>query len=163
MYFLSPDGYTSRHVARIQLYTCHHPERLLLERHFYSSGCLTKFTQVRSNSVHSCLGARSSSSGEHGVSPCAPSVWSRLLLSRSALLAHRVCSGKLFPDLNLWSVREWPSDNFILGFESLEQAFLIFRRSPIALSPGFTSGDYDTNLVTAGLVMLEVGARQLND
>ena len=41
-HFLSPDGYTSGHVARIQLYTCHHLERLLLERHFYSSGCSTK-------------------------------------------------------------------------------------------------------------------------
>ena len=37
------------------------------------------------------------------------------------------------------------------------------RQSPIALSLGFTSGDYDTNLVTAGLGMLEIGARQLND
>jgi len=37
------------------------------------------------------------------------------------------------------------------------------RRSPIALSPGFTPGVYDTNLVTAGLGMLEIGARQLND
>ena len=37
------------------------------------------------------------------------------------------------------------------------------RRSPVTLSPGFTSGDYDTNLVTAGLGMLEIGARQLND
>ena len=37
------------------------------------------------------------------------------------------------------------------------------RRSPIALSPGFTSGDYDTNWVTAGLGMLEIGACQLND
>jgi len=38
-----------------------------------------------------------------------------------------------------------------------------FRRSLITWSPGFTSGDYDTNLVTAGLDMLEIGARQLND
>ena len=37
------------------------------------------------------------------------------------------------------------------------------RRSPIALSPGFTPGDYNTNLVTAGLGMLEIWARQLND
>jgi len=37
------------------------------------------------------------------------------------------------------------------------------RRSPVTLSPGFTSGDYDTNLVTASLGMLEIGARQLND
>ena len=37
------------------------------------------------------------------------------------------------------------------------------RRSPIALSPGFAPGDYNTNLVTAGLGMLEIGARHLND
>ena len=37
------------------------------------------------------------------------------------------------------------------------------RRSLITWSPGFASGGYDTNLVTAGLDMLEVGARQLND
>ena len=37
------------------------------------------------------------------------------------------------------------------------------RRSPMTLSPGFTSGDYDTNLVTSGLGILEIGARQLND
>ena len=36
-------------------------------------------------------------------------------------------------------------------------------RSPITLSPGFTSGNYDTNLETAGLGMLEIGARQLID
>jgi len=36
-------------------------------------------------------------------------------------------------------------------------------RSLITWSPGFASGDYDTNLVTAGLDMLEIGARQLND
>ena len=42
VHFLSPDGYTSGHVARIQLYTCHHLERPLLERHFYFSGCSTK-------------------------------------------------------------------------------------------------------------------------
>ena len=34
VHFLSPDSYTSGHVARIQLYTCHHLERPLLERHF---------------------------------------------------------------------------------------------------------------------------------
>ena len=42
VHFLSPNGYTSGHVARIELFTCHHLERPLLERHFYSSGCSTK-------------------------------------------------------------------------------------------------------------------------
>ena len=37
------------------------------------------------------------------------------------------------------------------------------RRSQIALSPGFTPGDYETNLVIAGLCMLEIRARQLNN
>jgi len=37
------------------------------------------------------------------------------------------------------------------------------RRSLITWSPGFASDDYDANLVTAGLDMLEIGARQLND
>ena len=41
-HFLSPDGYTSEHVARIQLYTCHHLEPPPLERHFYSSSYSTK-------------------------------------------------------------------------------------------------------------------------
>ena len=40
---------------------------------------------------------------------------------------------------------------------------VLLSRSPIAMSPGFTPGDYDTNLVTAGLGMPEIGARQLND
>ena len=41
-------------------------------------------------------------SGEYGVSPCTPSLWSRLPLSRSASLAHHACSGKLFPCFDLW-------------------------------------------------------------
>ena len=36
-------------------------------------------------------------------------------------------------------------------------------RSLITWLPEFASGDYDTNLVTAGLDLLEIGARQLND
>ena len=80
-------------------------------------------------------------------------------------LLHRVCSGKLFPCLDLWLGNDHLiTPSFALGpFESREQAFLIFRRSLITWSPGFASGNYDTNLVTAGLDMLEVGARQLND
>ena len=68
--------------------------------------------------------------------------------------------------------REWCSNNFILrtrapskpwtSFPDLS-AMSSFRRSLITWSPGFTSGDYDTNRVTAGLDMLEIGARQLND
>ena len=42
--FLSPDGYTSRHVARIQLYTCHHLELPQPERHFYSFRHSTKLS-----------------------------------------------------------------------------------------------------------------------
>ena len=115
--------------------------------------------------MHSCLGARSSSSGEHGVSPCTPSLWSRLPLSRSALLAHRACSGELFPCLNLLLGNDHliTSSFVLVPFESLEQAFLIFRRSLTSWSPKLTYGDYDTSLVTAGLDMLEIGARQLND
>ena len=37
------------------------------------------------------------------------------------------------------------------------------RRSLITWSPKLTYGDYNTSLVTAGLDMLEIGARQLND
>ena len=37
-----------------------------------------------------------------------------------------------------------------------------FRWSLITWSSGFVSGDYITNLVTVGLGMLEIGARQLN-
>ena len=53
-HFLSPDGYTSGHVALIQLYTCHHLERLLLERHFYSLGCSTKLSM---QGVTRCIAA----------------------------------------------------------------------------------------------------------
>ena len=38
-----------------------------------------------------------------------------------------------------------------------------FRRSLITWSSRFASGDFITNLVTAGLGMLEIGARQLNN
>ena len=38
-----------------------------------------------------------------------------------------------------------------------------FRRSLTTRSSGFASGDYITNLVTAGLGMLEIGARHLNN
>ena len=42
--FLSPDGYASRHVALIQLYTCHHLEPPQLERYFYSFRHSTKLS-----------------------------------------------------------------------------------------------------------------------
>ena len=75
---------------------------------------------------------RSLLSGEHGVSPCIPSLWSRLPLSRSALLAHRACSGKLFPCLNLWLGNDHliTSSFVLVPFESLNQAFLILRQCP---------------------------------
>jgi len=38
-----------------------------------------------------------------------------------------------------------------------------FRRSLITWSSGFATGDFITNLVTAGLGMLEIGARQLKN
>jgi len=41
-HFLSPNGYTSGHVARIQLYTCRHLEPPPFECHFYSSSYSTK-------------------------------------------------------------------------------------------------------------------------
>ena len=42
--FLSPDSYSSRHVAHIQLYTCHHLELPQLERYFYSFRHSTKLS-----------------------------------------------------------------------------------------------------------------------
>ena len=42
-------------------------------------------------------------------------------------------------------------------------AMSLFRRSLITWSHGFTSGDFIFNPVTAGLGMLEIGARQLNN
>jgi len=42
--FLSPNGYASRHVAHIQLYTCQHLELPQLERHFYSFRHSTKLS-----------------------------------------------------------------------------------------------------------------------
>ena len=131
MHFLSPDGYTSGHVAHIQLYTCHHLERLLLERHFYSSGCSTKLPM---QGVTRCIAAleRVSSSGEHGVSPCTPSLWSRLPLSRSASLAHHACSSKLFPCPDFWLGNDHliTSSFVFVPLEGPKQAFLILRRCP---------------------------------
>ena len=104
------------------------------------------------------------------MSPWTPSLWSRQPLSRSALLAHRACSGKLFPSLNLWLENDHliTSSFVLVPFESLEQAFLIFRRCPSRRSLTTWSSkpaddNYDTSLVTADLDMLEIGARQLND
>ena len=83
---------------------------------------------------------------------------------------HRVCSGKLFPGLNLWLAGEWSSDNFILRTRALWKPWTSFpdlsamsssRRSLITWSPRLSSGDYDTILVTAGFDMLKVEARQL--
>ena len=39
----------------------------------------------------------------------------------------------------------------------------LLRRSLITWSPGFTSGDFIFNLVTAGIGVVEIGARQLNN
>ena len=94
------------------------------------------------------------------------------LAGRHHDLLHRACPGKLFPGLNLWLAREWSSDIFILRTRALWKpwtslpdlsAMSSSRRSLITWSPGFASDDYDANLVTAGLDMLEIGARQLND
>jgi len=74
---------------------------LLLERHLFSSSYSTKLSM---QGVTRCVASleRDPLSGEYGASPRIPSLWSCLLLSRSALLAHRACSGKLFPCLDLW-------------------------------------------------------------
>ena len=47
-------------------------------------------------------------------------------------LLHCVCSGKLFPGLNLWLGNDHliTSSLALVPFESLEQAFLTFRRCP---------------------------------
>ena len=42
-------------------------------------------------------------------------------------------------------------------------AMFLFRRSLTTRSPGFTSGDFIFNPVTAGSGVLEIGARQLNN
>ena len=57
-HFLSPDGYTSGHVAHIQLYTCHYLEPPPLERHFYSSSHLTKLPIQGVTWCTTFLGAR---------------------------------------------------------------------------------------------------------
>ena len=97
----------------------------------YSSGCSTKLPM---QGVTWCTASleRDPLSGEYGVSPCTPSLWSRLPLSRSASLAHHACSGKLFPCLDLWLGNDHliTSSFALVPFESLEQAFLIFRRCP---------------------------------
>ena len=57
-HFLSPDGYTSVHVARIQLYTCHQLELPPLERHLYSSSHSTKLPIQGVTWCRAYLGAR---------------------------------------------------------------------------------------------------------
>ena len=133
-HFLSPDGYTSGHVARIQLYTCHHLEPPPLERHLYSSSYPTKLLMQGVTWCTTFLGARSLLSGEYGVSPCTPSLWSRLPLSRSASLAHHAFSGKLFPCLDLWLGNDHliTSSFVLVPLESFKQAFLISRRRDLS-------------------------------
>ena len=100
---------------------------ILLERHLYSSSYSTKLPMW---GVTTASLERDPLSGEYGVSPCTPSLWSRLLPSRSALLAHRACSGKLFPCLDFWlGNNHLITSSFVLvPFESPKQAFLILRR-----------------------------------
>ena len=116
--FLSPVGYTSGHVAHIQLYTCHHLDPSPLELPMQGVTWCTASLE------------RDPLSGEYVVSPCTPSLWSRLPLSRSASLAHHACSGKLLPYPDLWlrSDRLITSSSVLVLLESLKQAFLIFRR-----------------------------------
>ena len=166
--FLSPDGYTSGHVAHIQLYTCHHPDPSPLERHFYSSSYLTKLPM---RGVTTASLERDPLSGEYGVSPCTPSLWSRLPLSRSASLAHRVCSGKLFPCLDLLPGNDHliTSSFVLVPLESLKQAFLTSRRcSPLRRS--LTTWSPKTHIRRLWrkpgdrrLYILEIGERQPND
>ena len=100
---------------------------LLLEHHLYSSSYLTKLPM---RGVTTAFLERDPLSGEYGVSPCTPSLWSRLLLTRSASLAHHACSGKLFPCLDLWLGNDHLMTlSFVqVPLESLKQAFLILRR-----------------------------------
>ena len=71
-------------------------------------------------------------------------------------LFHRVCSSKLCPPT---------SSSGQLGNVYLPSspAMSLFRRSLITWSPGFTSGDFIFNPVTAGSGVQEIGARQLNN
>jgi len=85
------------------------------------------------------------------VSPCTPSLWSRLPLSRSASLAHHAYSGKMFLCLDLWLGNDHliTSSFVLVPLESLKQAFLISRRcAPLGgLKPPnllkLTYDDYD--------------------
>jgi len=104
------------------------------------------------------------------VSPCTPSLWSRLPLSRSALLAHHACSGKLFPCLDLWLEKDHliTSSFVLVPFEGPEQAFLILRRCP-SFGGLWPLGRLSTHTRLrhkpgdCQLNMLEIGERQLND
>ena len=115
--------------------------------------------------MYSCLGARSLLCGEYGCHHA------HLLCGLAGRhhdlfhLLHRVCSGKLFPCLNLWLGNDHliTSSFVLVSFEGPKQAFLNLRRCLITWSPKLAHGDYNTSLVTAGLDMLKIGARQLND
>jgi len=138
----------------------------------YSSGCSTKLPM---QGVTRCIAALerdlfcvASTGCHHAHLPCGLAGRHHDLLH----LLHRACPGKLFPGFTLWLARGWSSDNFILRTRALWKPWTSFpdlsamssyRWSLVTWSPGFASGDYDTNLVTAGLDMLEIGARQLND
>ena len=138
----------------------------------YSSGCSTKLPMQgvtrRIAALERDLFCVASTGSHYAHLPCGLADRHHNLLH----LLHHACPGKLFPGLNLWLAREWSSDNFILRTRALWKLWTSFpdlsvmsssRRSLITWSPGFASGGYDTNLVTAGLDMMEIGARQLND
>ena len=124
----------------------------------YSSGCSTKLPM---QGVTRCIAALerdlfcvASTGGHHAYLPCGLAGRHHDLLHS----LHRACPGKLFLGLNLWLAGEWSSDNFILRTRALWKPWTSFpdlsamsssRRSLITWSPGFASGDYDTNLVTA--------------
>ena len=139
-HFLSPDGYTSGHVARIQLYTCHHLELPPLERHLYSSSHSTKLPIQGVTWCRAYLGARPLKWRARGVTLHTFSV-----VSPAAITIYFTCIPCMFWEtvpLPRPLVREWSSDNLILPccvtsispvpvlvpLGNLKQAFLIFRR-----------------------------------
>ena len=89
--FLSPDGYTSRHVARIQLYTCHHLEPPQLERYFYSFRHSTKLSIQGVTWCTAFLGARPLKWGVLGATTYTISV-----VSPAAITIYLTCTPCMF-------------------------------------------------------------------
>ena len=154
-HFLSPGSYTSGHVARIQLYTCHHLEHPWLGRHFLLFRVLAK---LLTHDTTQCIVALERDL--FWVASSGAFVHTFPVVSPAAFMIYFTC-------FIVYVQVSCPltSSSGQLGSDYLpsSSAMSLFRWSLITWSPRFRSGDFIFNPVTAGLGMLEIGACQLNN